>query len=66
MQRFQAMRVCHAEHFKPTGRAAFWGFAILIAPVAIIYTLTKNERQARERQYRNGEVSYADRQFKFI
>lgn len=66
MQRFQAMRVSHAEHFRPTGRAAFWGFAILIAPVSIIYTLVKNDRVEKERQYRNGEVSYADRQFKFI
>lgn len=66
VQRFQAMRVSHAEHFKPTGRAAFWGFALLVAPVFILFTLAKNERQEKERKYRNGEISYADRQFKFI
>lgn len=66
MQRFQAMRVSHTEHFKPTGKAAFYGFAVLIAPMTILFLLAKRERDAKERSYRNGEVSYADRQFKFV
>ena len=60
------MRVSHTEHFKPTGKAAFWGFAILVAPMMILYKLARKERDAKEEQYRNGEISYADRQFKFV
>lgn len=66
LARFQAMRVSHTEHFKPTGKAAFWGFAILVGPMALLYMLSRKERDAREEQFRNGEVSYADRQFKFV
>lgn len=64
--RFNAMRASHAEHFKPTGKATFWGFAILIAPLTIMYKFARSERDERERKYRNGEVSYADRDFKFV
>lgn len=66
LYRFQAMRASHTEHFKPTGKAAFWGFAIVVAPMYILYKLARRERDAKEEQYRNGEVSYADRQFKFV
>lgn len=66
MQRFQAMRVSHTEHFKPTGRALFYGFAVLIVPFSILFLLAKKEREGKERSYRNGQISYADRQFKFI
>lgn len=66
LARFQAMRVSHTEYFKPTGKAAFWGFALLIAPMTILYKLARRERDAKEEQYRNGEVAYADRQFKFV
>lgn len=66
LARFQAMRVSHTEYFKPTGKAAFWGFAILIAPITMLYVLSRRERDAKELQYRNGEIAYADRQFKFV
>lgn len=66
LARFQAMRVSHTEYFKPTGKAAFWGFALLIAPMTILYKLARSERDAREEQFRNGEIAYADRQFKFV
>lgn len=60
------MRVSHTEHFKPTPRAAFWGLAMLVIPVTILFNIAKNERDGKEEKYRNGEVSYADRQFKFV
>lgn len=66
MMRFQAMRVSYTDHFKPTGKSLFHGFTILVAPLLIFGTLIYRERQERERKYRNGEVSYRDREFKFI
>lgn len=66
LMRFQAMRVSHKDFFKPTGKAVFWGWALCVAPIVLCYKLARRERDEKERQYRNGEVSYADRQFKFI
>lgn len=66
LMRFQAMRVSHKDFFKPTGKAVFWGWALCVAPIILCYKLARRERDEKERQYRNGEVSYADRQFKFI
>lgn len=64
--RFQAMRATHTHFFKPTGVAAFWGFALCVGPIAGIYYLQRRERDAKEAKFRNGEVSYRDREFKFI
>lgn len=64
--RFQAMRVSYTEFFKPTGKSLFHGVALVLAPLFIISTLVYREREERENRYRNGEVSYRDRQFKFI
>lgn len=66
MMRFQAMRVSHFEHFRPTGKSAFWGLALCVFPIALIHFAQRKERDAREEKYRNGEVSYRDREFKFI
>lgn len=60
------MRTTHTQFFKPTGKAAFLGFALCAGPIALIFLLQKRERDAREAKYRNGEVSYRDRDFKFI
>lgn len=64
--RFSAMRVSHTKFFKPTGKSAFWGFALCVAPITLIYLAQVRERDAKEDKYRNGEVSYKDREFKFI
>lgn len=66
MMRFQAMRVSHFDFFKPTGKSAFWGFAVCIAPITLIYIAQRRERDGKENRFRNGEVSYRDREFKFI
>lgn len=66
IQRFQAMRVSYAEHFKPTGKSFRWAFFLVIAPVIVITKLVTRERAGREAKYSNGEVSYRDRTFKFI
>lgn len=66
MMRFQAMRVSHTEHFRPTATAAFWGMALCVVPITMIFLAMKKERGDREAKYRNGEVSYRDREYKFI
>lgn len=65
-QRFQAMRVSHFEHFKPTGRSFRVGFFLVVAPIIFFALAFKTHREGREKKFRNGEVSYRDRQFKFI
>lgn len=66
MMRFQAMRATPSEFFKPTPKSAFYGLAVIVVPIAVLYTLMYKERSERERKFRNGEVSYADREFKFV
>lgn len=66
MMRFQAARACQGDFFKPTPKSAFFGLSIVVFPIAILYTLMYRERNERERKFRNGEISYADREFKFI
>lgn len=66
MQRFQAMRVSHTEHFRPTGKSFRMGFFLVIAPIVLFALAMEKERGGREAKYRNGEVSYRDRLFKFI
>lgn len=66
MQRFHAMRVSHTEHFRPTGKTFRMGFFLVIAPIICFALAIERERGGREAKYRNGEVSYRDRLFKFI
>lgn len=64
--RFQAMRVNNFEHFKPNGYTFRLGMSVVVLPIILYAWAMKAERAGRERQYRNGEVSYKDRGFKFI
>jgi len=64
--RFQAMRVNHYEHFKPTFKAFKVGMLAVVLPIGIYAWMLKSERDAREHQYRTGQVAYKDRLFKFI
>ncbi|EAA00737.4 AGAP011829-PA, partial [Anopheles gambiae str. PEST] len=66
LARFQAMRVNHYEHFKPTGRSFKIGLFTVVIPIIVYAKMMKNERDQREQQYRTGQVAYADRRFKFI
>uniref|UniRef100_A0A182JXK3 NADH dehydrogenase [ubiquinone] 1 beta subcomplex subunit 4 n=1 Tax=Anopheles christyi TaxID=43041 RepID=A0A182JXK3_9DIPT len=66
LARFQAMRVNHYEHFKPTGRSFKIGLFTVVIPIIVYAKMMKNERDQREHQYRTGQVAYADRRFKFI
>lgn len=66
LQRFQAMRVSHFEHFKPTGKSFRIGFFLVVAPVIFFAMAFKTQRGNLEQKIRNGEISYRDRRFKFI
>ncbi|XP_035792323.1 uncharacterized protein LOC118466745 [Anopheles albimanus] len=66
LARFQAMRVNHFEHFKPTGRSFKIGLFTVVIPIFVYAKMMKHERDQREHQYRTGQVAYADRRFKFI
>lgn len=66
LARFQAMRVNHYEHFKPTGKSFRLGLFGTVIPIVAYAIMLKKEREGREQQYRTGQVAYKDRQFKFI
>lgn len=66
LARFQAMRVSNFEHFRPTGHAFRRGLFAVVLPIALYGWALKSERDCREKKYRTGQVSYADRKFKFI
>ncbi|KAI8120501.1 hypothetical protein FF38_04503 [Lucilia cuprina] len=66
LARFQAMRVSNFEHFKPTGHAFRVGMSLVVLPIIGYAWALNKEREGRELQYRNGEVAYKDRRFKFI
>lgn len=60
------MRVSNFEHFKPTAKSAKIGFFLVVGPIIATAWALKKERGGREEKIRKGEVSYADRKFKFI
>ncbi|CAO1410784.1 unnamed protein product [Diamesa serratosioi] len=66
LARFQAMRVNNYEHFKPTFKSFRTGFLTVVAPILLYAWAIKSERDGREEKCRTGQVSYADRKFKFI
>lgn len=65
MQRFQAMRINHYEHFKPTGKS-FTTFLAIAVPMVAYVLWIKTDRDRREQEFRTGQVAYKDRKFKFI
>lgn len=64
--RHQAARVSYTEHFKPTGKSLYMGFCYIVFPIAFFYKLVSKDRREREAKFRNGEVAYTDREFKFV
>lgn len=65
-QRYQAMRISHYEHFKPTGLSLRTGLFVVVLPIVLYTWWMKSDRDRRELRFRSGEVAYKDRQFKFI
>lgn len=59
------MRVSGVEHFKPTG-TSLKGLAVVVLPMLIYGYWIKSDRDAKEHEYRTGQVAYKDRRFKFL
>lgn len=66
MYRMHAARLSYTDHFKPTGKSAFWGFMFIVAPLTIFYKIFLRDRENREAMFRNGEIAYTDREFKYV
>ncbi|XP_046670749.1 NADH dehydrogenase [ubiquinone] 1 beta subcomplex subunit 4 [Homalodisca vitripennis] len=66
IQRWMAMEATKYNFFKPTTKNAVIGFAVYLLPVGITMYLVKTQREAKERKFRSGMVSYRDREYKFI
>jgi len=66
MYRFQAMRVSHYDHFKPTYKSFKTGFFCVVFPIVFFALAFKWQRDGNEEKFRTGQVAYKDRWFKFI
>ncbi|XP_059607909.1 NADH dehydrogenase [ubiquinone] 1 beta subcomplex subunit 4 [Phlebotomus argentipes] len=66
LQRFAAARVTQYDHFKPNFKTTRKGFFLVVLPIFFTAWLFKSDRDRKEHQYRTGQVSYRDRQFKFV
>ncbi|XP_064594512.1 uncharacterized protein LOC135461378 [Liolophura sinensis] len=66
LQRFNSMRVSQYDYFKATPKTTAWGFALLIVPMVGLGWLVLDSKIKEEKRFRNGEVMYKDRSFKFI
>lgn len=59
------MRVSGVEHFKPTSKT-LQALMIVVVPMLAYGYWIKSDRDAREQEFRTGQVAYKDRRFKFI
>lgn len=66
MFRQMAMRAKQYDHFRPTPKTAFVGLSVLALPCILYGWAIMSHRNSKEASFRNGEVSYRDRQFKFV
>ncbi|XP_021948526.1 uncharacterized protein LOC110846178 [Folsomia candida] len=65
LQRWQSLKAQQYYYFKPTSKTIFW--PILVVSTCFGYGhWMKLRRAKREAAYRQGLVSYRDREFKFI
>jgi len=65
LQRWQSMRAQHWYYFKPTPKT-LWVPAIAVFLCAAYGHLLAVRHEKREKSYRQGLVSYKDREWKFI
>jgi len=66
VQRFMSMRSTHWEQFKPTTKSFALFMAITVLPIALFAWKLEHDQRAKEAKFRRGEVSYKDRQWKFV
>ncbi|KAK5650323.1 hypothetical protein RI129_001352 [Pyrocoelia pectoralis] len=66
LQRYQALKATSREYFKPSLQNIRFGLFAVVIPMFLYGYAIKRERENRETLYRTGQVSYKDRNFKFI
>ncbi|CAH1799312.1 unnamed protein product [Owenia fusiformis] len=66
VMRWNALKATGYEQFRATPKSAAIGFSVTILPITLLYLLVNNQRTTRENKWRNGEVDYKDRDWKFI
>ncbi|XP_015512079.1 NADH dehydrogenase [ubiquinone] 1 beta subcomplex subunit 4 [Neodiprion pinetum] len=65
LQRFMAARAKTYEYFRPTLKGGLQYYAAIWTPILFFTWLVKRDRDRKEHRFRTGQVSYADREFKF-
>ncbi|XP_048504708.1 uncharacterized protein LOC105685986 [Athalia rosae] len=65
LQRFIAAKTRTYDYFRPTLKNGAIFYASLITPLILISWYTKKCKDTQEHLYRTGQVSYADREWKF-
>ncbi|VVC88055.1 unnamed protein product [Leptidea sinapis] len=65
IQRFNSMKACQYEYFKPTLSSGISAFCMTILPMIIYGTLIWRQRSDFEMDCRCGRLKYRDRRFKF-
>jgi hypothetical protein len=65
MQRWQSLKAQQWYYFKPTPKTFVWPFIVVTTCFGFGHFL-KIRRERREAIYRQGLVSYRDRDFKFL
>ncbi|XP_044755988.1 uncharacterized protein LOC123314741 [Coccinella septempunctata] len=66
IQRYQALKVTEYERFKPNLKTFKHPFLLFILPYAITTYMMYTDRRDKEARFRRGEVSYKDRNMKFL
>ncbi|KAG0730262.1 NADH dehydrogenase [ubiquinone] 1 beta subcomplex subunit 4 [Chionoecetes opilio] len=66
LQRFMSMKATQYDYFKPTPKASFMGLMFIAVPIIGYGLLLKRDKEQQEMRIRTGQVSYADREFKFL
>jgi len=66
VQRFLSMRANHWEQFKPTPKNAAFAFFLGLGPIIFFSWWIYKDRTEFEAKCRRGEISYKDRDWKYI
>ncbi|XP_072762465.1 uncharacterized protein Nd-b15 [Anoplolepis gracilipes] len=66
MHRFGASKTALDQFFVPTLVGYLTKIGFVVGSIVLTGIIIKKRRDAREHLYRTGQVSYADRQFKFV
>uniref|UniRef100_A0A8J2WJM3 NADH dehydrogenase [ubiquinone] 1 beta subcomplex subunit 4 n=1 Tax=Daphnia galeata TaxID=27404 RepID=A0A8J2WJM3_9CRUS len=65
IQRFSSMKVSNFDYFKATPKTTQYGLVPVVGMVLGLAWLCQVKRNETENKLRTGQVSYADRMFKF-